>query len=897
MFIKPLNNVVAKVSGKVPLRTVLIVPFVLQIFAAVGLTGWLSLRNGQKAVNDVATQLRSEITAHIRARLEAFVETPRLINQINEAAIRQGQLNLEDSKAMERYFWQQIQFFEYMTFISYGNNRGDYVTVNRHVHDRTLRLGIANLSTKNVWHIYATDSQGNHTQLVQIIPNFDPRKRPWYQTAMKAGKPVWYPIYKYASFDSLGVGIANPVYDETGSLRGVLTADVALVQISRFLHSLKIGRTGKAFIMEPDGMLVASSNLEKPFIVQGKDTKRIRASDSRDALIRGAATYLKERFDNLSTIKSSQQLDFEIGGKRQFLQVLPYKDRLGLDLLIVVVVPEADFMEQIDASTRTTILLCIAALIVATVIGIITSQWVIMPIVRLNTAAKDIAKGEWDKTVEIKRSDELGELAKSFNSMACQLRESFETLEQRVADRTAQLAIAKEKAEVANFAKSTFIANMSHELRSPLNAILGFSQVMTRSQTLPPEHQDNVSIITRSGEHLLTLINQVLDLSKIEAGRTILIEKNFDLYRLLDDLEDIFHLKAEDKRLQLLFERTPDLPRYICTDEVKLRQVLINLLNNAIKFTQEGGVSVRVRSVMGNGSLVIENGEENSHYQLHFEVEDTGLGIALEELDSLFEAFVQTQTGKDAQEGTGLGLPISRKFVQLMGGEMSVSSEVGRGTLIKFAIQVSVVDAADIETKQPTRRVIALEPNQPRYRILIVDDKPINRQLLIKLLNPLGFELREASNGKETIEVWNSWEPHLIWMDMRMPVMDGYEATKQIKATTKGQATAIIALTASALEEERAVVLSAGCDDFLRKPFREADIFAIMNKHIGVRYIYEDQTPAKAEQSDLSSILNPTLEQGAIASTSFQKLPAEWGEHPNFAKIKAEQLFAINTRE
>ena len=458
-------------------------------------------------------------------------------------------------------------------------------------------------------------------------------------------------------------------------------------------------------------------------------------------------------------------------------------------------------------------------------------------------------------------------------------------LENRVTERTAELAKAKEAAEVPNEAKSAFLANMSHELRSPLNAILGFAQLMIRSQTLPPEHLENAGIITRSGEHLLTLINQVLDLSKIEAGRTTLNEKNFDLYRLLDDLEDMFQLKADDKHLELLIDRTPDVPRYVRTDEVKLRQVLINLLNNALKFTSEGGVSVRVRTT-GHDTDFEHRCTDNADYYtdsssvypcnnprravLCFEVEDTGAGIDSEELDNLFEAFVQTKTGKESQEGTGLGLPISRKFVQLMGGEMTVSSQLGYGTIFKFDIQVSVVDASDIETKQPTRRVIALEPNQPRYRILIVDDKPLNRKLLVKLLNPLGFELKEASNGKEAIKVWDKYSPHLIWMDMRMPVMDGYEATKQIKSTTKGQATAVIALTASVLEEERAVVLSTGCDDFMRKPFREADIFEAMNKHIGVRYVYEDQTQSN------SLITEGEEQKNVLTAAALAALPGEW---------------------
>ena len=316
---------------------------------------------------------------------------------------------------------------------------------------------------------------------------------------------------------------------------------------------------------------------------------------------------------------------------------------------------------------------------------------------------------------------------------------------------------------------------------------------------------------------MLTLINNVLDLSKIEAGRITLNETNFDLHRLLEDIHDMFQLKAADKNLQLLLEIAPNLARYICTDEVKLRQVLINLINNALKFTEKGGICIRSQNLKLS--------------KIVFEVEDTGPGISTEDINKLFEAFTQTESGKQSQEGTGLGLSISRKFVQLMGGDMEVCSQLGEGTVFRFEIKVKEVEATEVASQQVKRRIIALEPGQPCYRILIVDDKPVNRQLLVQLLSPLGFELQEASNGKEAVEIWQQWQPHLIWMDMRMPVMDGFAATRRIKATAVGQATAIIALTASVLEEERAVVLSAGCDDFLRKPFRDEQIFTALEQH------------------------------------------------------------------
>ncbi|MFS0519459.1 PAS domain S-box protein [Nostoc sp. UIC 10607] len=443
-------------------------------------------------------------------------------------------------------------------------------------------------------------------------------------------------------------------------------------------------------------------------------------------------------------------------------------------------------------------------------------------------------------------------------------------------------------ADAANRAKSEFLANMSHELRTPLNAILGFTQIMSHDHALSTEHQQNLAIINRAGEHLLNLINDILEMSKIEAGRITLNLNSFDLIRLLENLEEMLRFRATSKGLELVFEYTSQLPQYVQADESKLRQVLLNLLGNAIKFTDTGRVILRVclgaeESGMGTrGWEVGEQGEikeQNFPYLPHlfFEVQDTGRGIAPQEIDLLFEAFGQTETGRKSQQGTGLGLAISRKYVQLMGGDISVTSTIGEGSKFAFDIQIGLAAASEIQIKQNRRQVISLAPDQTEYRILVVDDSTDSRLVPVKILASIGFTVQEAANGTEAIAIWQTWQPHLILMDMWMPIMDGYEATKIIKAreeaSIQNRKTIIIALTANAFEEQREAMIKAGCDDYINKPFREEQLLEKLSEYLKVQYIFQEESYqiADAKHQETEPILTLT-----DLVTLLSEMPPEW---------------------
>lgn len=626
--------------------------------------------------------------------------------------------------------------------------------------------------------------------------------------------------------------------DRQGRLQGFVSMDVNATQLSQTIHPTVFRDTGYFIVMTQRGKLVSYP----------PDMGKVRQSYRSIPALAAIWPLLQKDTAGL----------FQSNGQYWAYQRIP-----STQWIMLAVVPESVVSWPVLAITLNGagIAAIVLALVVIGFVQFLNHR--LKPVldecyrleaedfqrsIRLGQTLDEQNATQQNRLFSFSHLDELEILQQVFWRVTAQLKTSFDDLELRVAKRTAQLDEARQSAEnakevaiAANQSKSQFLANMSHELRTPLNAILGFAQLMNRETLLNKDHGENLQIIIRSGQHLLSLINDILDMSKIEAGRVSLYKSDFNLFKVLDSVKEILSLRANVKELKFIFNNADNLPTFINTDEKKLHQVLLNLLGNAVKFTASGFVSL---SVEIDDVTVMPH--DVSHY-LRFVVEDSGSGIAADELPTLFETFVQTDSGRKAEQGTGLGLSISRKFVELMGGRIQVSSTLGQGSRFEFTIPVGL-STADAQPRQaPVQRVIGLVKPHLRYRILVVDDHPENRKLLVKLLQPIGFEVKEAANGQEAIACWEMWHPHLIWMDMRMPVLSGLNATQHIKAHPQGQSTVVIALTASALSEEIPSFKSAGCNDFVRKPFLEYEIFDKISQHLNVEYTFETLVPMRQE--------------------------------------------------
>ncbi|MEM9266192.1 MAG: ATP-binding protein [Cyanobacteria bacterium P01_F01_bin.13] len=834
-----LKTITQRLQGQ-SIRATLVVPFLLQIIGTVGLVGYFSFVNGRKAVNDLATQLQVEISDRIQENLETYLSEAVDILKTQKATIKLNHVSSQEPINFRAYQWELLQIHQEVAIIAFGNELNKLINVQRYGDGQTT-LRISDESTNYRLAEYELNDQGKPGQLLKIHQpdvEFDTLGRPWYQLAQTSEANAWTGVFVNAAFPELLIAAVESVYDADTKIGGVIGIGVSLSHMNTFLQSLDIGKTGETFIIERSGNLVATSTGENLLSTQVGKTDRLSGLESKNPLTKTALQYLNQSFGNFEEIETTQQLSFDFQGQHHFLLVKPYFDPAGIDWLIVITVAESDFMAQINANTRNTILLSLAALSVAIAIGITTARWITNPILELKESATRLADGKFEQSIEISRQDELGVLATAFNSMARQLQEAFsklqtvnEQLEERVIERTTELAIAKEKAEVASQAKSEFLANMSHELRTPLNGILGYAQILNRSQALPSKEREGVNIIHQCGSHLLTLINDVLDLSKIEARRLELVPIGVHLPALLQNVVEICNIKAEQKDIEFIYRPSSRLPESVEVDGKRLRQVLINLLGNAIKFTNQGLVTLQVDVV----SLT------ETHASLLFKCIDTGVGIAEEDLTRLFEAFEQVGDQKKQSEGTGLGLAISQRIVRLMGGTIQVKSELGKGSEFLFTVELPLVsDWAEQQGQLDDSKLIVGYEGE-RRQILVVDDRWQNWAVIKHLLEPLGFDVIEAENGKEGLVKLQANRPDLVITDLAMPVMDGIEFLRHIRHSDDLKHTRVIVSSASVAQEDQRMALDHGGDDFLAKPVGASALFTSLANQLQLTWQYRSE--------------------------------------------------------
>ncbi len=662
--------------------------------------------------------------------------------------------------------------------------------------------------------ILVLDGSGVVRHMVPHDPNIvglDYSNQPYFANANKVGSPHWGPVLLAAGDYAPSVTLSIPSQD------AVVVGTLNLAALQEMAELSKTGRFGHVGITDSNGVLIF--HRIQHYVLQRRDLPELLARQVRTRL-------------------RAKHVSFDDPSGHEMIGYVYQMDSPGWYVYAAQEVSEAE--APLFRFYRVAVIAILAGVLMALVMASVGVRKFLQPVERVVNVVESMAVGHYERRVKGTTFAELGKLRDGVNAMAqavqerdLELNRVMDGLERMVAERTEELAVAKEKADAANKAKSAFLANVSHEIRTPMNAIIGFSELMSRDEGLSAESRESLEIIQHSGEHLLTLINDVLDISKIEAGRMTPVHSIVNLRDLLSDLEKMFGPLANDKGLKLVFHEINAVPALIRTDSGKLRQILINLLSNAVKFTREGGVTCVAESEL--------MGPEES--RITIAVTDTGPGIADSEKDQIFSIFQQTTSGL-AEGGTGLGLAISRGYARMMGGDITFSSEVGVGASFRLNLVVGVENAA-IEPESPSV-VVGLAEDSRRFRILVVDDKEDNRLLVEQILTPLGFEVIEAVDGRDGVALFEREQPDLVLMDYRMPNMDGDEATRIIKASPHGQRTAVISVSADVLGRDQAETVAAGADGSLAKPFKQEELLWLVAKHLGVKSRHKEDAATGA---------------------------------------------------
>jgi signal transduction histidine kinase len=716
------------------LQLVLVVPFVLQLFSIVGLVGYLSFKNGEKAVNDLADQLMERTSGEVNQHLDAYLSIPHKVIQLNADAIRMGLLNVRDRLKVGKYFWHEMQAYD-LTFISLNLATGEGTGAGRYdgktvtIDDNAIKTPSLPKNTKT----YLTDNDGNPTQ-VMTTSTWDTLNELAYTEPVKAEKPIWVRIYTYydpAYPPYIVASAGRPIYDASKKLIGVVGAEIHLLKLSEFLQKLDVSRFGQVFIMERDGMLVANSAQEKPFTVVNNEIKRLKAIDSPNPVLQSIAKQLQQRIPNFQSVANTQKLKINVQGENFYVHVVPWRDQHGLDWLVVVGIPEKTYMAQIYANTQISILLCFGALIVATMIGIFTSRRIADPILRLNQTTQAIAFGDLEQTLPEGNIHELNTLAHSFNHMGGQLRESFIALENsnaeleaRVEERTVELKTAmselqRTQAQVLQSEKMSslgqLVAGIAHEINNPVNFIHGnithldeytqnLLQMIYLYQERYSSHDPEIQALAEEIdlEFLIEDLQKILPSMKMGTERIRNIVRSLRNFSRMDEAE----FKAVDihegieSTLLILQHRLKDKPDRPAIEVVKnygnlpqvecypgqLNQVLMNVLVNAMDALDEADIKRTSQQIEENPSQITIRTSVVDSQSIEIAIADNAQGMPESVQNRIFDPFFTT---KPVGKGTGMGMAISYQIItEKHGGKLLCFSSLGQGT--NFIIQVPI---------------------------------------------------------------------------------------------------------------------------------------------------------------------------------------------------------------
>ncbi len=730
----------SKTIKALPLQFVLIVPFVLQIFGAVALVGYLSFKNGQKAVNQLAEQLMARTSSTVDQHLNSYLSIPQKVNQMNADAIAMGLLDVRDRKTVGKYFWKQMQTYD-LSYIGIGLTTGEGVGAARY-DGKNVTIDDWGAKPPKNWYSYATDNQGDRTRVLDIL-DWNNFKEPWYTEPVKAGKPVWSRIYtiNYPNYPYIVASAGRPIYDAQNQLLGMVGVDIHLLKLSEFLRRLDVSHTGHIFILERNGMLIANSSTQQPFTITKDEIQRLKATDSPDPIVQNIAQQLGQKFNGFKSITQPTKLQLKSQGELNFVYVSPWRDQYGLDWLVVMSVPERAFMAQINANTRTTILLCLGALTIATLMGYLTSRWITYPIVRLNRASQAMAAGNLGQVVDVSNIQELNTLAQSFNYMAGQLREFFTALENskaeledRVEERTTELKttlseLQRTQAQVLQSEKMSslgqLVAGVAHEINNPVNFIHGnithlnqYTQDLLQMIYLYQQRHSNYDPEIQALAEEIDLEFLIEDLQKMlcsmkigtERIRNIVLSlrnfsrideadfKEVDIHEGIESTLLILQYRLKDKPERPAIEIIRDygkLPLVECYAG-QLNQVLMNILANAIDALEESIVSGQSSIPNGkttdneqlttnNSQITIRTSVIDSQW-VEIAIADNAQGMPEKIKSRIFDPFFTT---KPVGKGTGMGMAISYQIItEKHSGKLECFSTLGKGT--NFIIQLPI---------------------------------------------------------------------------------------------------------------------------------------------------------------------------------------------------------------